>query len=350
MTDLAVEKFSIGHDILFTIYSTSSWALRDRVHSGKKLSGIIPPTAPKNFNDYRDFVYALAHRYRGKVAYYQIENEVYGAKQFWFGTEAEYFQLLETGSEAVRKADPDAKILPASIALGEIDITSLPNDTRFRQGYDFLLKTYSVYAHCFDIADIHLYYTPEAIPDRLKWLKGIMISNNYEKPIWVTETGGLDPRAFSKKEYAHDNLKKQAVDIVKKYILCFANGAERVFYLSVQKNKDKEHPQFGNMRLTEDYKAEYKRPAYFSYKLMVQKIGGFSSVSVIPCGYKFIVNGKPVLALWSETEKTIDVSFFINKDEAVITSIITAKEKRDPLITKVASGIVTVSNIPIFVE
>lgn len=354
MTDLIVNTIPPNVELLFTVYSSARWAIKDIKAVEKKSTSNFP----KRVQDYYDFIFALADRYKGRVKYYQIENEVYGApNNFWSGTSKEYLELLKTASLAIRKANPDAKILPASVALGDFDVALIkkggipPKDRiRYRSAIDFLDYVFENGCNYFDIADIHLYYTLDSIPHRLNWFKELLSKNRCEKPIWVTETGGLEPRAY--KDTKDDRL--QAEDLVKRFVLAFGNGAQRVFWLAIHKAKDREHPIFGDIRLTYDPLARNKKPAYYTLKLLIQKIEGFMSVSRIPDGYKFVVGGKPVLILWADKTKMVDVSPYLVSPVAKTMSIVT---DLGPDFTSVPknkevypSKSVPVSVTPIFVE
>ncbi len=94
---------------------------------------------PENLQDFGDFCGALAERYRGRIAAYQIWNEPNLSRE-WGGQQpdpAAYTALLQVCYEAIKAADPDAIVISAGLApTGTDDATAMP-DTRFLQGmYD----------------------------------------------------------------------------------------------------------------------------------------------------------------------------------------------------------------------
>jgi hypothetical protein len=71
-----------------------------------------------DFNDYGDFVYALASRYKGRVAAYQVWNEPNLARE-WGGRPpdpAAYVQLLKIAYTRIKQADPNALVISAGLA------------------------------------------------------------------------------------------------------------------------------------------------------------------------------------------------------------------------------------------
>ncbi len=341
-TDSAIASIPTNCQILFTLYCTSSWGIKERVYDGNILTSIMPPTAPIDYNDYYDFVYRLATRYKGRVNYYQIENEVYAALPFWYGTAQEYLQLLQTGFTAIRAADQYAKVLASSIALATVDVTQ-PVPPNYEDEVAFFRMIIKSAVNYYDIVDMHLYYTLSAIPDRMSWLKTETALNR--KPIWVTETGGLDERAYAD----YDNYRQQSIDMVKRYSLIFADTVDKVFWLHVYPPYNQQSPWKG-ITLTNDRYTSQKRPAYYTFKLLINKIDQLTSIAKLPIGTKFIVQNKPVLVLWNANDTIVNISSYINTSQALITHIITDTISLTPLLDTVNSNSVPIDSIPVFIE
>ena len=77
---------------------------------------------PDNLQDFADFLFALASRYKGRIAAYQVWNEpnlnVPGRSE-WGGrppNPAEYTEMLKIAYRAIKAADPDAWVVSAGLA------------------------------------------------------------------------------------------------------------------------------------------------------------------------------------------------------------------------------------------
>lgn len=97
----------------------------------------LPEVAPPDdLQDFYDYVFAVAERYKGRVEAYQIWNEPNLARE-WGGrppSPAEYTELLKVGYRAVKEADPNAIVISAGLApTSRHDAQAMP-DIYFIQG------------------------------------------------------------------------------------------------------------------------------------------------------------------------------------------------------------------------
>lgn len=94
---------------------------------------------PDNLQDFYDYVYAVASRYKGRVAAFQIWNEPNLAREWGSRppSPAEYTELLKVGYRAVKAADPQAIVISAGLAPTTRDDAEATPDVYFIQGmYD----------------------------------------------------------------------------------------------------------------------------------------------------------------------------------------------------------------------
>ncbi len=118
----------------------------------------VDPSVPKdneppaNLQDFGDFCGAMAGRFQGRIAAYQVWNEPNLSRE-WGGRPpdpAEYTELLKVCYEAIKAADPQAIVVSAGLApTGTNDATAVP-DTDFLQGmYEAGAAAY------FDVLGVH---------------------------------------------------------------------------------------------------------------------------------------------------------------------------------------------------
>ena len=105
---------SAGLNLLLSVVRAPAWALGDRSHG--------PPADPL---DFRDFMQALASRYRGHVQAYELWNEANLAREWGYGQidAGEFVELLLAGNEGVKAGDPDAITVGGALTpAGDVDI------------------------------------------------------------------------------------------------------------------------------------------------------------------------------------------------------------------------------------
>ena len=93
---------------------------------------------PANLQDFGDFCYALADRYKGKIAAYQVWNEPNLAREW--GNQppnpAQYVELLKVCYIGIKTADPDALVISAGMAAtGTSGNEAMPDDPFIEQMY-----------------------------------------------------------------------------------------------------------------------------------------------------------------------------------------------------------------------
>lgn len=157
---------------------------------------------PDDFQDYADFVAAVADRYQNELRYYQIWNEPNLWRE-WRNNEPvnpeAYVELLRAGSEAARASDPDAVIIAGALsATIDLDGTTLAGRS-FNDGI-FLQRMYDAdAAPLFDIMAVQGYGLWSGPTDRRMqprvmnisrhgFVRDLMVANgDAAKPIWISE-------------------------------------------------------------------------------------------------------------------------------------------------------------------
>ena len=330
-----------GHpiNILATVRTHSPWAAARRTTRGPQAA-----TPPADLQDYYRFVRATVERARGRVRYWQIDNEV-DSLFFWEGSAEEYLQVLRTASRAIKDADPEAKVVLAGIQLwwrpmiedeiaagrGQraVDLyskwaenndqakgaprPSAPADlTRMwsrgkagtvgKRQADFVRRLFQKEtAQYFDVVDIHVYHPYPLIPAVVEWAQAVMAKEGYSKPIWITETSGPNYPELWLSDTVGE--RRQAEEVVKRYVLSLASGVERVFWYVLATPQHQEKGEWSRTGLLRSDLS--KRPAYHTYRLMTGLLQGARSVRTLELGsgisaFEFTRPQGSVYVLWAD--------------------------------------------------
>ncbi len=126
-----------GLNILLNISAAPDWARDTTAESGP----------PKDFNDYANFVGALAGRYKGKVQAYEVWSQP-NIRREWNGrplSAASYVEMLRLAWTAIKKADASTRVISAGLApTGYNDGVNAINDRLYlRQAFSAGLASYA---------------------------------------------------------------------------------------------------------------------------------------------------------------------------------------------------------------
>lgn len=179
----------------------------------KDVDFIDAPPAPRYMDDWASYCGAVASRYTGRIAAYQVWNEPNLARE-WGNrppNAAEYVELLKACSEAIRAADPEAIIISAGLSpTGTCCDVARPDDIYLQEMYDAGFQQYV------DVVGMHApgYTAPHISPDeaeangsqrfftfrRVEDLRKIMVKNgDAARQVailelgWTTDTEGYNP-------------------------------------------------------------------------------------------------------------------------------------------------------------
>lgn len=291
---------------------------------------VVIKKLPKDIEKYQSFLKKVVEKFDGDgiddapgspiVKYWQIENELDG---FWRDTPRNYAFLVKTSYRAIKESDPSAKIVLGGIAtpegynkfyvpmLDELDKMKKSNDERF-----------------FDVVDFH--WSIET-GGNYKATKGhtmkkfiTNLRNKFDSlgyndvSIWITEMSSYSgkPSAFP---YKPDGfLRKRtetehAADLIKSYVYPLGLGINKIFWLyglstlrnwgGLGINNYTDNVTLSHYSSNQD--KLYEKLAYYSLKLIVDKLDGFSDITNLNIGeniyaYKFSRGKKFVYVLWRE--------------------------------------------------
>ncbi len=161
-----------------TVSSSSLWGT-------KRETDFLPPSPAKDLDRFGAFVRELVAHCRGKIAYWQCDNEP-TVPILWAGAPEEYVAQLKVFAEAVRKSDPRAKVV-----LGGMPPGATQNEQR--PAWQHIIESSG---DDFDILDIHLYGDPYGIPKAISDARAMMAAAGYRKPVVAGEYNGPVPFEF----------------------------------------------------------------------------------------------------------------------------------------------------------
>ncbi|HLB95695.1 MAG TPA: hypothetical protein VJK26_02200 [Patescibacteria group bacterium] len=150
--------------------------------------GISYANKEEGYQRFGEFMGHLAERYKGRVRYWQLFNEMDGAFTDLFGKDAGipleergklYAQMLKLAYPAIKKADSEAVVLTGGITRN--GVPDFPRGIYAAGGKDY-----------FDVLTIHTYGLPQTdyfIPKGQTTRALMNISGDGGKPLWATEFG-----------------------------------------------------------------------------------------------------------------------------------------------------------------
>lgn len=186
--DAVVQKaLSQGFSPLLVLGQTPAWASSDPSAPGVGRPGASMP--PSDLGLWSAYVKAVAARYTGRIAAYEIWNEPNFVGDYFHGDEATLARMTALAHDAVKSADPAALLVSPGFATR----------TKGQLGWAYR------YFDAIDIADIdvislHLYPMPQQLPEdavgQLQSVVDALRKRGISKPVWNTEvnygvTGGV---------------------------------------------------------------------------------------------------------------------------------------------------------------
>jgi Cellulase (glycosyl hydrolase family 5) len=249
---------------------------------------------PGSLRTWRGYVRAVAERYRGRVAAYQVWNEA-TEKHFYSGSLDTLVALAQAAADEVRKADP-AALLVAPSAVGLDDRVAWPG--RFlRQGGRGAV----------DAIAFHLYHSgqpPENIVAPVQRLLTLAAAaGGAALPLWNTESGYWMPNAAD--VWSADERRNQisealaAAYLPRDLLLARALGVRRYHWYAWDGSK---------MGLLDPERPGAHRPAGAVYGQAIRALSGHTlerceraAVGLWTCRMR-AADGAALRALWVDPE------------------------------------------------
>lgn len=293
---------------------------------------------PEQKADAELYVKAFVNRYKDKIKHWGGDEGI---------PDPHTFDIMKNIYTWIKEVDPDAVVLITAVAGDNDDMYN-----KHLEAFDSLLAKGA--GDYFDVANIHYYGKiegdfEERLEQRFDEYKAIMDKYGVKKPIWVTETS-----TSSYKESVlsgPSSEQTQARHVVKRLVIFSAKGAEKVLWHNYRATfKDNKFYQCNLV----DPETNTPKPSYYTFKLMVDKLGYYKSVETLRRDnvrlYKFTTHtNKAIFVAWSTSSQTIDLSKHLEAEKVLITHIIEDNSVQPKTETTKTTNI-NISASPIFIE
>jgi len=167
-------------------------------------------------DEWGDFVELMANRYKDRVTYWEIHNEVDWT--FWMSSVEDYVTYLSIAYTKLKEVDPNNQVILGGLAFEGEHVWQLYDGAKehaLQKFYDAGIKDY------FDIFSMHPYTydvddgTVESIDDLNNAWRIMKLNGDGDKPIWITELGismnGDSPSQNADQAQYLENLYTQLV-------------------------------------------------------------------------------------------------------------------------------------------
>ena len=300
---------------------------------------------PTDEESYLAFVRACVERYDGDgiddmagltnpIKYWQVDNEPpHGLR--------DYAELLKITYQAVKAADPDAKVIIGGT-------TGMPPVSDYLQNFDnnflpILEELSGLEGQYFDIFDIHWYGNAtgdyRGLGEVYTYIAQKLSALTLSPPegYWITEMGTYSGNPVEK-SYLFQTERQQAQDVIKRYVYSLSLGTKKVFLaFGLVEGFHQSDGYFDHTGLIYDGKGSNdlgpgtKKLSYYTYKKMVEVLEGsdWDNLQTVQEQdgiyiYEFTRQGKPVWVAWNENvePRTIRITLTGDIEEVRITEAV----------------------------
>ncbi len=299
---------------------------------------------PCNMQAYKAFVRAAATRYSGRVRAWQVWNEPDDTGH-WDDTPEHYADLVIATSDAIREADPAARVVLAGMRHREFLEAVVARLVRVRP------RTQVV-----DAFDVHffgvvrnggssvqrLFTSYREIQPLVEMYRQVTRGTIYaQAPLWATETATYSDAPGQR--WPPQAERDQARDLVRRFAFSFAVGVERVSWASLVewttwRGRNVEFNHVGLVRNPAHGAGSSPKLAYSTYRHLIERVGDFTSVSRLDApswvtALRFSTPGGPVLVVWydrwaSGSPATLTVRLRVDGSRATVERAVPAQLPR----------------------
>jgi hypothetical protein len=293
---------------------------------------------PQQKEDAELYVTTLVSRYKDQIDYWEI-----GGNE---GLPSEgKVDFIYYTYPWIKEADPDSQVL--------ITADCGDGDWAFYDNINALDEILYKANDSFDIANFHYYgyldgNFEERLEERYDEFKAVLDKHNITKPIWVTETSTSSD--YDSIISPGGTEEQQARDVVKRLVIFSAKGAEKVFWYSYGDHTTSD--LFYGCSLVS---WSGPKPSYYTFKLLVDKIGFFENVTKLEGDNVWLFefknpDGSTVFVGWAKTPETINMTSYIDGEKVFVTHIIEDRASTEAETEIMQTNAIELTESPIFIE
>ena len=246
----------------------------------------------KDMQSWRDYVEGVVTRYHSDITYWEVYNEFNSPAFARKATVKDYVAMVRDAYEVAKKVDPKCQI---GIGCADVDLSFLEQAIVQGAGghFDFInVHPYSLMGAVMDGREPVFLQTAANLRKMLAKTK-----QRSDIALWVSEIGVTSTDQ-------PETERKQAEAIAKAYVLCLAQGIERVFWFEGRGRAYGPSGDFGIIR--NDWT---KRPSFEALRTLSALLGrrperlGWLNPTGQSYGFVFQGNDSPVLVTWAADDK-----------------------------------------------
>lgn len=289
---------------MITFGITNQW---DAINNGRTRA--TARQLPGDLAAYSAFVRAAVSRYKSSVHVWQVWNEPDDTGH-WADTPAHYADLVIATSEAIRAADPTARVALAGIYKREFLDAVIQRLVAQRPDRSVV-----------DALDIHVFgavrnggpelqnfhKTYRDLGDVVTMYRDVTRGTAYATtPLWVSETATYSDTPSE--IWPAQSERDQARDLVRRFAFAFGQGVRRVGWASLVEwttwqGKDVNFNHVGLVRNPANGHGKAPKLAYYTYKRLIEQLGDFTAVSRLDApdwvtALRFSTPRGPVIVAW----------------------------------------------------
>jgi hypothetical protein len=194
----------------------------------------VPAThyPPADYGAWARYVYLAVSRYKADIHYWEVWNEP-DLQHFWCGTASQYAHLLAVAYDAIKRADPTAKIVLGGLSLNGSSSGANQVDSNFLP--QILSDPAYPAARYFDIGNFHFYGSGMQAKSTMDYVRASLSAAGVGangRPIWITETG-YKSKAGMQRDPRYTGPQGQARWLSDTLPYLHRIGADKVFWFEL---------------------------------------------------------------------------------------------------------------------